>query len=253
MPRKARIVIPGYPHHVVQRGHRKGAVFFSDFDRTSYLATLREFRESLGIKVYAYCLMTNHVHLILGPSDAAGISHVMKRLAGRHARRLNLLHGWKGTLWESRFKCSPIDTDNYLLGCGRYVDLNPVRGGMVAHPGAYPWSSYRARAGLEHSDILDEDPVLATLGVTRDQRGARYAEFVAAGCSEDELRLFRDAAKRNQLTGAASFVERVARCHGIWVPANKPGRPFHKRGDHEPPVPDPANETGAFRRLLVDK
>jgi putative transposase len=146
MPRRARIAFANIPHHIVQRGHCRKDVFLSDFDCVDYLATLAECREALQLKVFAYCLMSNHVHLIVDPGDDANtISALMKRLAGRHARRLNLRNSWSGSIWESRFKCSPIETDRYLLTCGRYVDLNPVRAGIVSSPEDFPWSSYRAR------------------------------------------------------------------------------------------------------------
>jgi putative transposase len=149
MPRHGRVIAPGYPHHIVQRGHNRQAVFFAEDDRSFYLATLCEFREKLGVQVYAYCLMTNHVHLIVNPgNDAANLSHLMKRLAGRHTRRLNRLRRRTGTSWESRFKCSPIESSTYLLACARYVDLNPVRAHIVDRPEDYAWSSNRHELAL---------------------------------------------------------------------------------------------------------
>ena len=122
MPRRSRIAFAGYPHHLVQRGHNRSAVFFSDFDRFDYLGTLQECREMYSLKVYGYCLMTNHVHLIVDPgTHAQSLSSLMKRLAGRHTRRMNRLLQKTGTVWEGRFHCSPIDTNRYLLTCGRYV------------------------------------------------------------------------------------------------------------------------------------
>lgn len=145
MARTARVALAQCPHHIVQRGHNRRVVFVTDADRQSYLDTLAEFRHELGLKVYAYCLMTNHVHLIVDPGEDAGnLSLLMKRLAGRHTRRINRLEHRTGTSWEGRFKCSPIETDRYLLACGRYVDLNPVRAKMVTKPEEYYWSSYRA-------------------------------------------------------------------------------------------------------------
>jgi putative transposase len=117
---------------------------------------LREFRDELELKVYGYCLMTNHVHLIIDPgSDENNLGLLMKRLAGRHTRRINRLERRTGTSWEGRFKCSPIESDRYLLACTRYVDLNPVRARMVARPEDYAWSSYRARVGIVECDWLD--------------------------------------------------------------------------------------------------
>jgi len=160
MPRRRRIAVANYPHHIVQRGHNRRPVFVTDRDRHSYLDTLQEFRMELALKVYGYCLMTNHVHLIIDPGgDAANLGLLMKRLAGRHTRRINRLECRTGTSWEGRFKCSPIESDRYLLACTRYVDLNPVRAGMVARPEDYPWSSYRERVGLV--EPLNLDPIRA--------------------------------------------------------------------------------------------
>ena len=128
MPRIARIAAPRLPHHLCHRGHNGRDVFFSAGDRQSYLETLAEFREALAIKIYGYCLMTNHVHLAVDPGDdPTNLGRLMKRLAGRHTRRLNWIHSMSGTVWGGRYKCSPIEADRYLLTCLRYIDLNPVR------------------------------------------------------------------------------------------------------------------------------
>ena len=207
MPRRARIAVPGYPHHIVQRGHNRRVVFVTDKDRLAYLETLTEFRRELGLKVYGYCLMTNHVHLIVDPgAEAANISSLMKRLAGRHTRRINCLERRTGTSWEGRFKCSPIESDRYLLACTRYVDLNPVRARMVAAPQDYVWSSYRARTGLIECDWLDPDPCFIALGSTLERRQQRYREFVEQGIHDQELQFIRSAVNRNQLTGSEAFI-----------------------------------------------
>ena len=145
MPRMGRTVLPDFPHHIVQRGHNRQVVFAEKVDYESYLATLSEFKDVYGVKVYAYCLMTNHVHLLVAPEDIAGLGGLMKRLAGRQTRCHNRLEGRTGTLWESRYKSSPVDSDNYLPTCTRYIELNPVRARMVSAPEAYAWSSCRSR------------------------------------------------------------------------------------------------------------
>ena len=118
MPRTGRIALPHYPHHLVHRGHNRRAVFRNDSDRIAYLETLKEFRGELHLKIYGYCLMTNHVHLIADPGeDPANLGRLMKRLAGRHTRRMNHFEQRSGTLWNGRFKCSSIETDRYLLAC----------------------------------------------------------------------------------------------------------------------------------------
>jgi len=139
MPRRKRIVLPCFPHHIVQRGHDRRAVFIAALARENYPWVLAESRTLLGIKVYAYCL-------IVDPgTEAASLSQLMKRLAGRHTRRIDRLERRSGTAWNGRFKCSPIETDRYLIACSRYVDSKPVRACVVAHPADYPWSSYRSQ------------------------------------------------------------------------------------------------------------
>jgi putative transposase len=211
MPRLARVVLPNYPHHVVQRGHNKQRVFAEDADYRYYLDTLATFKAELDIKVYAFCLMTNHVHLIVQPGEAiADLGRLMKHLAGRQTRFVNRQSARSGTLWEGRYKSSPIETDAYLLACCRYVELNPVRARMTDTPAAYPWSSYRWHAGeAAKSAWLDVDPCYAALAATPEARAAAYRDFVQKAIPEGEWRLIREALQRGQLTGSARFTDQV--------------------------------------------
>lgn len=139
MPRQARVIVPGMPHHIVQRGRNRNAVFVEPRDYQYYLDNLAEWKFELGLKVFSYCLMTNHVHLVVeAGDDGGGISNLMKRLAGRQTRFVNKMEGRPGSLWESHYKISPVDTDAYLLQCCRYVKLNPVKAGMVGRPVDWP-------------------------------------------------------------------------------------------------------------------
>jgi putative transposase len=152
MPRVAHIVLTGYPHHVIQRGHNRQAVFATDEDRQYYLDNLWEWKERLRCKLYTYCLMTNHIHLIVNPGEnKENLAVLMKHLAGRQTRYVNRLEGRSGSLWEGRYKSSPISTDEYLLACCRYVEMNPVRAGIVADPCDYSWSSYGIKATADCS------------------------------------------------------------------------------------------------------
>jgi putative transposase len=226
MPRRRRLVVPNLPHHVVQRGHNRRPVFDTDHDRMVYLATLEEFRAALGIKVHAWCLMTNHVHLVVDPGDDdANLGLLMKRLAGRHTRRLNRLQGATGTAWEGRFRSSPIDSERYLLACTRYVELNPVRAGLVANPADYRWSSYRAKAGLEPLGWLDLDPCFLALAPTLPRQQAIYRDWIEAAVLDAETQLIRTAVRRNQLTGADEFALEVERRTGTRVVSRGRGRP----------------------------
>ena len=139
MPRLGRVVVPNYPRHIVQRGHNKQVVFAQEGDFRYYLSTLEDFKALYDVKVYGFCLMTNHVHLILQPGEAiSGLGQLMKRLSGRQTRFVNRQEFRTGTLWEGRYRSSPIETDAYLLACCRYVELNPVRARMSDDPAAYP-------------------------------------------------------------------------------------------------------------------
>ena len=143
------------------RGHNRRVVFASDEDYQYYLNNLCEWKEKLGCKVYAYCLMTNHVHLIVDPGEDGGnLARLMKRVAGRQTRYLNKLEKRTGSLWEGRFKSSTISADEYLLACSRYVELNPVRAGIVADPKDYRWSSYGSKTGNKKEAWLDFDPCI---------------------------------------------------------------------------------------------
>lgn len=227
MPRGGRVLLPHYPHHIVQRGHNRQVVFAQDTDFQRYLADLRELKDAFGVKVYAYCLMTNHVHLLLVPDDAcAGLSQLMKTLAARATRYRNRLEGRTGTLWESRFKSSIVQSDTYLLACCRYIELNPVRARMTVEAGDYLWSSYSIRMGAaKRQNWLDDNPLFEALGETEELRRKHYAEFVRQAISNEELSLIRDAIQRGQLTGSSRFVDEIAQITGKRIERRKQGRP----------------------------
>ena len=211
MPRTTRILISDYPHHIIQRGHNRQVVFICDEDYLYYLDTLREWKEKLGCKLYAYCLMTNHVHLVIDPGKNGGnLSLLMKRLAGRQTRYVNKIEKRTGTLWEGRYKSSPIDTNEYLLTCCRYVELNPVRAGIVADPAAYRWSSYPVKVGLTRQEWLDFDPHYLGLASTARAREERYKMWMYETIPEEELKQIREAIQRGQLTGGSKFSEDIA-------------------------------------------
>lgn len=225
MPRMARVVLPHIPHHVVQRGHNRQVVFAAVEDCRRYLNDLRELSSALDVRVYAYCLMTNHVHLLLSPGeDVATLGRLMKALAGRATRYRNRLEGRSGTLWEGRYKSSPVQTDAYLLACCRYIELNPVRARMVANPGDYVWSSYRQR--MDRGECwIDLDRNYLALADNETERRARYRAFVEQGVPEKELALMREALQRGQLTGNDRFGDEVEQILGRRIEPRRPGRP----------------------------
>lgn len=227
MPRTARVIVPETPHHIVQRGHNRNVVFVEDRDYIYYLENLAEWKAELGLKVFSYCLMTNHVHLIVEANDRPGdIGWLMKRLAGRQTRFVNKMERRTGSLWESRYKISPIDTDAYLLQCCRYVELNPVKAGMVEKAEQYRWSSYRSRIGLEPCGWLDVPPCFEALGNDERQRMDRYRDYIGMFKSaQKESAFIRTAVERNQLTGGRRFISEVERKIGVRVEFRGRGRP----------------------------
>lgn len=226
MPRVGRVVLPDYPHHIVQRGHNRQVVFAQEEDFRGYLENLHELKVLHGIQVFAYCLMTNHVHLLLQPGEAiAELGRFMKTLAARTTRNFNRLEGRSGTLWESRYKSSPVQTDQYLLACCRYIELNPVRARIVDHPCEYRWSSYAARMGGEGNDWLDIDPMYQALADEDASRRHKYQTFLNEAISPGEWELIREAVKRNQLTGNSRFADAVEQIVGRRVERRDPGRP----------------------------
>ncbi len=235
MPRSSRLFLPDIPLHIVQRGHDRQPVFVQKRDYEYYLDNIVEAKTDLTVRVYAYCLMTNHVHLIVSPGeDVSSISRLMRIVAGRQTRYANKLENRSGTLWEGRFKASLIDSEAYLLACCRYVDLNPVRAGMVAAPANYEWSSYRCHAAMNYSTWLDEHSVFRALGNSSSARGNVYRKYVADGISDEERQLIQTAVRRNQLTGNQKFRETVARRTGRRISSQGRGRPV-KPKTIEPP------------------
>ena len=226
MPRMGRVILPNYPHHVVQRGHNRQVVFAGEADFCRYLDDVRELKTIHGIQVYAYCLMTNHVHLLLAPGEAiTGLGQMMKALAARATRYRNKLEGRSGTLWESRYRSSPVQTDLYLLACIRYIELNPVRASMVCEPDSYLWSSYRQRVGVDDENWIDYDPCYLGLGEGDSERRQQYMRFVAKGAPDKETSLIRQALQRGQLTGNDRFVDEVETILGRRVEFRGRGRP----------------------------
>lgn len=226
MPRCARLVLPNCPHHIIQRGHNRQVVFASDDDYLYYLDNLQEWKTELGCKVYAYCLMTNHVHLVIDPGDTPeNLGLLMKRVAGRQTRYVNKMENRSGSLWEGRYKSSPINANEYLLACCRYVELNPLRAGMVEDPAQYRWSSCPAKVGKTTQSWLDLDLFYLSLGKTDVQRAKKYGNWLRATILESEIKIIREATQRGQLTANGKFVREISEKIGRRLELRGPGRP----------------------------
>ncbi|OOG24914.1 transposase [Thioalkalivibrio denitrificans] len=209
MARMPRIVIPGQPLHVIQRGNNRADVFFQRSDYLRYLNDLREAAERYGCAIHAYVLMTNHVHLLLTPDHEQGPAHMMQAVGRRYVRYVNTRHGRTGTLWEGRYKSVVVDSENYLLACSRYIELNPVRAGMVTHPGEYSWSSYGCNARGVADNLITPHPVYRALGPSAAEREAAYGALFGGLLESRTLKEIRDATHAGMVLGGKRFRKEV--------------------------------------------
>ena len=163
MPRRARLSLPGIPWHIIQRGNNRSVCFHAEEDYYFYIYHLAELAARFGCAIHAYVLMTNHVHLLLTPEKANSVALLMKNLGQRYVQYVNRVYRRSGTLWEGRFRSCLTQTDDYVLACYRYIELNPVRAAMVRHPRDYRWSSYPANADGKQEVIGDRPRFPASL------------------------------------------------------------------------------------------
>jgi putative transposase len=177
MPRAARLVLPDVALHLVQRGNNRGACFFTEGDYARYLEYLARFTGEFGCSVHAYCLMTNHVHLLITPHERGACARAMKQLNQCYVQSINRLAGRSGTLWEGRFHTGLVTSEHYALACYRYIELNPVRAGLVAHPRQYRWSSYAANAESRAEALISPHAAYLALGQESEQRIRAYGDL----------------------------------------------------------------------------
>jgi len=225
MPRQRRFTIPGIPQHVIQRGNNRQPCFYAEDDYRYYLDVLREAIERNMCELHAYVLMTNHVHLLVTPSTEFGLSHVMQDLGRKYVRYINHRYKRTGTLWEGRFKSSHVDSNDYLLTCMRYIELNPVRAGMVAHPGEYNWSSFKTNAANKKDEIITMHPVYKELGKDSEKRCYAYRELFSLQLDDKEIHAIRDAINGQLIYGREGFKNKVEKMVMRKKHRGKDGRP----------------------------
>ena len=224
MPRRARNYLPGLPYHIVQRGNNREACFIEPENYQYYLELWRRSSRTYRVAVHAYCLMTNHVHFLVTPGTQTAISTTMKVVGSRYAQYMNVRYQRTGTLWEGRHRASLVQSEQYLLTCHRYIELNPVRAGMVQRPEEYRWSSYGVNAWGDGS-WLTPHPEYDRLGKTPDARCHAYRELFRCQISVNELHFIRKAAYYCQPVGDDRFRERIEQQYGIKLGQMARGRP----------------------------
>lgn len=228
MPRLSRAVFAGVPHHVTQRGNRREEIFFADEDRAAYLSWLKEYGELHDVEILAYCLMSNHIHLVAVPATDDGLQKMLKPLHMRYAQRVNRARGWKGHLWQGRYFSSPLD-EAYLWAAVRYVERNPVRAGMVRKAEAYRWSSAAAHCGTEQDALLDLESVWNKQFATIEN----WSEWLAEGDEADELQILRRNVEKGLPCGSESFVQALGNQVGRMLMHRPQGRPKKIRNDND--------------------
>jgi putative transposase len=204
-----RPVVAGQPLHIVQRGNNRTATFIDQKDYRVYLALLQLVRKRTGCAIHAYALMPNHVHLLVTPEAKVGPARLMQGLGRWYVRYFNERHGRTGTLWEGRYRSSLIDSERYFLACSRYIELNPVRAGIVANPSDFDWSSFRGNACDGSDPLLTPHPIYHALGVLAAERRAAYVALFDAPLGAATIDAFRRAAKRGTALGGALGTQRI--------------------------------------------
>ena len=225
MPRRARLSLPGIPWHIIQRGNNRAVCFHAEEDYRRYLDELTELSARFGCAVHAYALMTNHVHLLLTPAKADSAGLLMKHLGQRYVQYVNRSYRRSGTLWEGRFRSCLTQTEDYVLACYRYIELNPVRAGMVKHPRDYRWTSYHANADGRRDGLITPHDQYLRLGRGEDARREAYRALFKAHMDEETVDRIRAATNGNYVLGGSRFEAEIAAMLKRRVARGKAGRP----------------------------
>ncbi len=204
--------------------------FFSDDDHRYYLDALHTASKKYGVLIHAYVLMTNHIHLLLTPSDEMGIAKVMQSIGRCYVQYINKTYKRSGTLWEGRHKASLIQAEEYLLSCYRYIELNPVNASMVEHPGEYPWTSYHYNAAGKTDRIITEHAIYTGLGLDKAERLQSYRELFMIALDKEMVHSIRNAADFSVPLGNDRFRDQIEKALGKKVGYAKRGRPMKQTG-----------------------
>jgi putative transposase len=219
MPRHARCIFPGVPHHVTQRGNHRRDVFYERRDALAYLSLLRQHTERHGIDIAAYCLMPNHVHLVVVPSTVDGLHRALKVVHGRYAQRINRMRRRTGHLWQDRYFSSPLDS-NHFLNAVRYVELNPVRAGLVDRGESYEWSSAAAHCDLRSDSLVAIRPHSMLFRGIED-----WSTWLANGLARENIEMLRRHTSQNLPCGSEEFVKELELVAGRPLRYRPRGRP----------------------------
>ena len=228
MARQPRLALPGYPHHVIQRGNNRQPIVLDETDRKMLHSLWLEESQRQKVAVNAYVLLDNHFHMLLTPPSDEAMSLMMQSVGRTYVRYFNNRHKRSGTLWEGRYKSSLLDSEAYLLTCMAYIDLNPVRAGVAESADAFNWSSYKHLIGQKIDKLVTPHALYWGLGNTPFAREAAYAEFVASGLSESIQKDLTESALKGRVVGRPDFLKLLEKTTRRQILPQKAGRPFKK-------------------------
>jgi len=223
MPRSLRLILPGVAIHVIQRGNNRAACFRQDADRLLYLTHLRELCRTHECALHAYCLMTNHVHLLMTPGSAVGCTSLMRDLGQRYVQCFNRRYQRSGTLWEGRFRSCIAESARYVLACYRYIELNPVRASLVRHPADYLWSSCAANTGMRSDPFVSPHHEFLALAVDTEKRHASYRALLGEQIEGSIQQAIRNATNSGYPLTSDAFKNAVITPLGWKTEPGKPG------------------------------
>lgn len=229
MARLPRLTVPGYPHHIIQRGNNRQAIFAGAADYELLLGLLDEHARKHSVAMHSYVLMSNHFHLLATPETQTGIPQMMQAVGRRYVRHFNQSQRRTGTLWEGRYRSTLIQAERYLLACMVYIDLNPVRAGLVEAPRDYRWSSHGHYVGARHDRLITPHPLYWELGNTPFAREAAYAQLVQAGLENEQQRALTDSLLQGWALGDSAYVTDLQRRTDRRVSKSRAGRPVQTR------------------------
>lgn len=233
MARHPRKFVSGIPVHLIQRGNNRSPCFFQPRDYRIYLEKLGEYSRQFHVAIHSYVLMTNHVHLLLTPESAMGVSQMMHSLGAYYVRHINKHYERTGTLWEGRYKDCLVDTDRYFLTVSRYIELNPVRAALCQDPAQYPWSSFRRLAAGTPDNLVCPHSIYESLGATDREQQARYAALFPEEIPESTLKSIREACNKSWVLGDGQFKHQMESRLGRALPPFPAGRPKRSSQNQE--------------------
>ncbi|WP_194724316.1 transposase [Noviherbaspirillum malthae] len=234
MARLPRLVVPNQPHHILQSGIDQQPIFRDAADHTQFLGWLRDAARQFKVAVHAYVLLPSQIQLLVSPSDNTGLARMMQWVGRHYVPYFNAKYQRAGTLWQSRYKATVIESENYFLTCSQYIELSPVRHGLAGMPGEYPWSSHAHHAGMRSDPLIHDHPLFWALGNTPFDREAAYRSLIDQGLVESQWLALETAVAKGWPLGSEKFLKVLAKQTSRRVSPAKRGRPAKPKAEAEP-------------------